>query len=166
MRSNESGFTLVEALVAIVVLVFGLIAVSNLMLVASTSTSVANQSTAATVVASRIMEQLTMTPWTNLVVGGSLTGDVPGPGPNCDAIAPGDYNCDSEFPGVGTVHVRWVIGVPAAGALRTLFIQVQAEGTGVLSGPRSRATFNVFRTCTEAPPPPGAPGCPVGGGGL
>lgn len=166
MRSNESGFTLVEALVAILVLVFGLIAVSNLMLVASTSTSVANQSTAATVVASRIMENLNMTPWTSLPVGGSLTADLPAAGPACDAIAPGDFNCDSEFPGVGTVHARWQIGVPAAGAVRTLFIQVQAEGTGALSGPRSRATFNMFRTCTEPPPNPPLVGCPVGGGGL
>jgi len=166
MRTNESGFTLVEALVAILVLVCGLIAVSNLMLVASTSTSVANQSTAATVVGSRIMENLNMTAWTNLVVGGSLTADVPGAGPDCDAITAADYNCDSFFPGVGTVHARWTISVPAAGAIRTLFIQVQAEGTGPLAGPRSRATFNMFRACTEVPPPAGVPGCPAGGGGL
>ena len=41
-RSRESGFTLVETLVAIVVLVFGLMAVTNLMLVAATSNTVAN----------------------------------------------------------------------------------------------------------------------------
>src|SRR5204863_2278147 len=42
-RGSEAGFTLVEALVAIVILVFGLIAVTNLMLVAASSNSVANQ---------------------------------------------------------------------------------------------------------------------------
>ena len=45
-RGAEAGFTLVEALVAVVVLVFGLMAVTNLLLVAASSNSVANQSTA------------------------------------------------------------------------------------------------------------------------
>ena len=55
-RRGESGFTLVEALVAIVVLVFGLMAVTNLMLVAASSNSVANQGTAAVASATRIVE--------------------------------------------------------------------------------------------------------------
>ncbi len=57
-RRPQAGFTLVEALIAMVILSFGLIAVTNLMLVASTSNTVANQSTAATSIASQRMEQL------------------------------------------------------------------------------------------------------------
>ena len=46
-RGREAGFTLVEALVAVIVLVFGLMAVTNLMLVAASgSNTVADQGTA------------------------------------------------------------------------------------------------------------------------
>ena len=44
--AGEAGFTLIEALVAMVVLTFGLMAVTNLMLVAASSNTVANQGTA------------------------------------------------------------------------------------------------------------------------
>ena len=60
-RGAEAGFTLVEALVAIVVLIFGLMAVTNLMLVAASSNSVANQGTAAVTSATRAMDMLKAT---------------------------------------------------------------------------------------------------------
>lgn len=47
VHGGEAGFTLVEALLAVVVLIFGLMAVTNLMLVAASSNSVANQGTPA-----------------------------------------------------------------------------------------------------------------------
>ena len=65
-RSGEAGFTLVEALVAIIVLVFGLMAVTNLMLVAASSNTVANQGTAAVASATRIVELTKATPFANL----------------------------------------------------------------------------------------------------
>ena len=57
-RRTDSGFTLVEALIAIVILVFGLMAVTNLFLVAGNSNQVANQSTAAAALAARRLESL------------------------------------------------------------------------------------------------------------
>ena len=68
----EAGFTLVEALVAVVVLVFGLLAVTNLLLVAASSNSVANQSTAAVASASRAMDMLRATTYSALTSGGSV----------------------------------------------------------------------------------------------
>ena len=58
---GEAGFTLVEALVAIIVLVFGLMAVTNLMVVAASSNSVANQSTAAVTSATRVLDLIKAT---------------------------------------------------------------------------------------------------------
>ena len=159
MRGNQSGFTLVEALVAILVLVFGLIAVSNLMLVATSSTSVANQSSAATAVASEVMEQLKMTPWPNLAPGGDVTSDQGGTAACDDLGAAGGgvpYFCDADVPGVGRIHARWAITLSGP---RTLFLQVRAEGLGPLAAGRSRAEFSMFRTCTEPPPT-----CAAGGG--
>jgi hypothetical protein len=171
--SGEAGFTLVEALIAIVILIFGLMAVSNLFIVATSSTSVANQGSAAAVKASELLEILRATPWPNLAPGGSIVADA-GPGtPSCDAAVLGtDFNCDADLPGVGRVHVRWeILTAPVGGGAawtRTKFVQVQAEGTGALSGARSRSLFSMFRTCTDAPasavPPGPCPDPPVGGG--
>ena len=70
-RRTEDGFTLVEALVAIIVLVFGLMAVTNLMLVAASSNSVANQGTAAVTSATRVMDLIKTTSFTTLPTGGT-----------------------------------------------------------------------------------------------
>jgi type II secretory pathway pseudopilin PulG len=135
---GEEGFTLVEALVAIVILVFGLIAVTNLLVVAASSNSVANQSTAATTAASQIMEELRAMPFETLVLGGNVNADVAG------------FNRDSDFPGVGRIHTRWWIQDFAPVNPRARFITVRSEGTGVLSIGRSRAEFTTIRTCTNA----------------
>lgn len=158
-RRSQAGFTLVEALSAIVILAFGLMAVTNLLLVAASSNTVANQGSAATAVASQAMDTLTATPYGNLVAGGDLNNDIPaGPSPACGGVIPaGTYHCDSDISGVGLVHTRWqitgglVINPPKVDA-RVLFIQVRSEGTGVLARARSRAEFTTFRTCTQQPP--------------
>jgi prepilin-type N-terminal cleavage/methylation domain-containing protein len=54
----ESGFSLVEVLIAILILVFGIVAVANLILVAATSNMTANSGTTAATVASEEMERL------------------------------------------------------------------------------------------------------------
>lgn len=171
--SAEAGFTLIEALVAIVILIFGLMAVSNLMIVATSSTSVANQGTAASVTASEQLELMRAQPWPALAAlapGGDLVNDS-GATAICGdpAALLGTFNCDADLPGVGRVHVRWRIDNVAPDATvwtRTIFIQVQAEGTGALSGARSRSLFSMFRTCTDAPVAAGGvcPDPPVGGG--
>ena len=155
-RRRESGFTLVETLVAIVVLVFGLMAVTNLLLVAATSNSVANQASAATASASQVMDTLRSTPWANLPPGGDLAADTTSPSPDCRAIlAPTVgtpyYNCDDVIAGVGTIKTRWQI-TAAVGTVRMVQISVRSEGTGALAGARSRATFTTFRTCTQSTP--------------
>jgi type II secretory pathway pseudopilin PulG len=134
---REAGFTLVEALVAIVILVFGLIAVTNLLVVAASSNSVANQSTAATAAAAQTMEQLRAVAFNTLVVGGDV---------NTDAVG---FVRDDAIAGVGVIHTRWQIQNVAPVNARALFISVRSEGTGALSRARSRAEFTTIRTCTN-----------------
>ena len=147
---GEAGFTLVEALCAIVILAFGLIAVANLLLVASTSNTTANLSTAATTLAVQQLEVLKAVPFDDpgglLVAGGDLESDQ------------GGYFTDppAEIPGVGQIRVRWsIVDVDP----QTKFISVRAESTALLIGARSRAEFTVFRSCTDATPAPGL-NCP------
>jgi len=139
---GEAGFTLVEALFSIVILVFGLLAITNLMLVGASSNSVANQSSATTALASQQLEQLKAVPFNSLAVGGSLTAD-----------SNGDFR-DDIIDGVGPIHTRWKISKPNANN-QTLFIQVRSEPTGGLLKVRARSEFSTFRTCTAV-----ALGCP------
>src|SRR4051812_4378116 len=73
----QAGFTLVEAMIAIVMLVFGLMAITNLFLVAGTSNTVANHMTATASDASETMDLLKAIPYQNLCVGGDLNSDLP-----------------------------------------------------------------------------------------
>jgi type II secretory pathway pseudopilin PulG len=152
--AGEAGFTLVEALCAIVILAFGLIAVTNLLLVASTSNTTANMSTAATTLAAQQLENLKAIPFADanalptaaLAAGGDLEADAPG-----FVTAP-----PIDVPGVGQIRVRWLI---VDVDTQTKFIAVRAESTALLIGARSRAEFTVFRSCTDSAPPP-ALNCP------
>jgi type II secretory pathway pseudopilin PulG len=147
----EAGFTLIEALTAIVILSFGLMAVTNLLLVAASSNAVANQSSAATNSAAQVLEQLRTVSFQNLVIGGSLTADVGAP-VACNAPFPpaaGIYNCDDNIPGVGRIHTRWSIQNTNPANARALFITVRSDGTGPLTGARARAEFTTIRTCTN-----------------
>ena len=163
-RNGESGFTLVETLVAIVVLVFGLMAVTNLLLVAATSNTVANQASAATASASQVMDVLRSTRWADMVVGGNLNADTTSPSPDCRALVSpiNAYNCDDNIPGVGTIKTRWQIA-PGVGTNRLVLITVRSEGTGALAGARSRSTFTSYRACTSSAPNScvGGPCCPT-----
>jgi type II secretory pathway pseudopilin PulG len=141
-RNSEAGFTLVEALVAIVILVFGLIAVTNLLVVAASSNSVANQATAAATIAAQRLELLKAQPFTSLTTGGDLDSDIL------------NFNQNDDVPGVGRIHTRWAV-VAIAGDAQVYFVAVRSEGTGVLSVRRSRAEFTTFRSCTNV-----ALGCP------
>lgn len=168
-RTAESGFTLIEALIAIVVLVVGIVSVVNLFVVASTSNAVANHSSAASGQGTETMERLKSIPFLDLTGGlsGSTSGDLdndagnalncvePDPQPvtpvNC--VVPGNYNLARDIPGVGRIKTRWMIVRPGAGGPDTLFIVVRSQSTATLAGMRSRSEYTTFRTCTVA-------GCP------
>jgi type IV pilus modification protein PilV len=143
-RAGERGFTLVEALIAMVILAFGLIAVSNLLIVAASSNTVANQSTAATTAATEALERLKAQPFHLLTQGGDL-----------DSNATGYFRTDN-IKGVGTIVTRWQISPVNPNDNQTLFIRVRSEGTGPLSRTRSAAEFTTFRSCTAI-----GSGCPT-----
>lgn len=142
-RRAQGGFTLVEALVAIVILAFGLMAISNLLLVAGTSNSVANRTTAAATLAAQQMERLKATPYATLAPGGNLDVAVGATNPGC-TTAVGTFNCAADVAGVGRIDVRWAIA-PAIGAANALFITVRAEAAAPFMGARTRAEFTTFR---------------------
>ena len=146
----EAGFTLVEALVAVVVLIFGLMAVTNLLLVAASSNSVANQSTAAVASATRAMDLIRATTYDALDdAPGGTTFDVGDGGKDCadPTLVFNDWHCNEDVPGVGTIHVHWWVTATDDG--RLVYVRVRAEGTGALSAARSRAEFTTFRACTN-----------------
>jgi type II secretory pathway pseudopilin PulG len=159
-RRGQSGFTLVEALVAIIVLVFGLMAVTNLMLVAASSNAVANQGTAAVTSATRAMDLIKTTSFTTLPTGGTTFSPNDG-GLECSDITltVGDWHCNDTVPGVGVVHTHWWI-TENPNDPRLFLVRVQSEGTGALAGARSRANFTTFRACTNSDPAAGGQ-CPV-----
>jgi type II secretory pathway pseudopilin PulG len=148
-RGVEAGFTLVEALVAIVVLVFGLMAITNLMLVAASSNSVANQGTAAVASAIRAMDMIKATTFSGLTAGGKDPFDPADGAKACSdpTLVAADWHCEDVVPGVGVVHTHW--WVTATDDTRLLYVRVRAEGTGALSAARSRAEFTTFRSCTN-----------------
>jgi Tfp pilus assembly protein PilV len=138
-RRAEAGFTLIETLIAIVVLVFGLIAITNLFLVAGSSNTVANQATAASDVASQLLENFKAQPWNSAQLA-ATTGTFPAATPQRT----------DQVPGVGTINSWWSITNVdgSAATARVKFIRVRSEGAGVLARGRSRAEFTTYRTCT------------------
>jgi prepilin-type N-terminal cleavage/methylation domain-containing protein len=140
-REGEAGFTLIETLVAIVVLVFGLIAVTNLLLVGATNNTVANHGTAATTVATQQMEVLKAQPFRDLTPGGDLATDTTG------------FFQNVSIEGVGVINVRWQITAPEP---QLRFIAVQAEGVGPMVRTRSRIHLTTFRSCSAD-----VAGCPA-----
>jgi type II secretory pathway pseudopilin PulG len=167
-RSGERGFTLVEALIAIVVLIVGIVAIVNLFVVASTSNAVANHSTAATGQGTETMERLKSIPFLDITAAmtGATEGDLDNdagtlincvepdpPAPQVNCVIPGNYNLARDIPGVGRIKTRWQIIRPGAGGPDTLFITVRSQSTATLAGIRSRSEYTTFRTCTVS-------GCP------
>lgn len=145
-----------ETLVAITILAFGLMAVTNLLLMAAQSNSVAHASTGAAAQASEVLERLKALPFTTLTPGGDLDEDRGTPD-NCDdttqaggCVVAGNFNSRRAIPGLGEIKTRWTIVVVDN---QTLFIEVRSEGLSPLVARMSAAHFTTFRTCTGA-------GCP------
>lgn len=147
---EQAGFTLIEALASIVILAFGLIAVTNLLLLAGSSNSVANQSTAATIAAVEQLETLKRLNWADpalpVPAAGAKVGDVDQepPAPCCvrDILIADTANGEVQRV---PVQVRWeIVGIDAW----SIYIRVRAQSTGPL-GRRSRAEFTTVRVCSS-----------------
>jgi type II secretory pathway pseudopilin PulG len=147
MRSEErqeGGFTLIEALIAIIILMVGLLGISQLFIAATSSNSIANRATASASIASREMERLKAIPFIDgrLNEGGNYQ---PAPFGNCGA---GEYCTQEEVPGVGTVVTRWQItDVGVALPARMKYIRMRTEVLGAFSA-LSRAEFTTYRSLT------------------
>jgi hypothetical protein len=146
-RSSEAGFSLVEVLIAIVVLVFGIISVANLMVVAAANNMTANQGSGAVTVAIEEMERLKSIPFATVPLG------------RANRIVGEDLARDQRA--VGRVHVLSKVDVVTrntAGAPVTYFITVVATPMSALNArteiaaganpptTRSQAIFTSFRT--------------------
>ena len=154
----ESGFTLIEALIAIVVLSFGLIGVTNLFVVAASSNQIGNNTTATAAEASEVLERLKSLNFCALTPGGNLASDagtanpVPTAPTQPDILVSGafTYHMYRSLPGVGTLRTRWAITNLDAGPADspTRFITVESQALGIFGGQISRAQFTTLRTCT------------------
>ena len=138
-KPDQAGFTLIEALLAMVILAFGLIAITNLLIVAASSNSVGNMSSAATALASQQLELLKAQSYTNIAPGGSLTAD--------QSVAGVPYFRDDSIDGVAVFHTRWQI-VQIAGDQQTRFIHVHTEPAPGLFRSRAAADFTTHSRIT------------------
>ena len=134
-RNREAGFTLIETLVAIVILAFGLIAVTNLLIVAGTSNQVAHAATGTTAFARQQMDILKATPYNAMTLGGNVDSDVTG------------FVRTDTLPGLGQIRTRWAV-TAIAGDQQIRFIEVRSESMSPLLRARSRTDLRTFRACT------------------
>lgn len=155
-RRDEAGFTLIEALVAIVVLAVGLIAVTNLLVVGAASNTIGNHSTNTTTIATETMERLRNIQFNLLTASPAGAIDVVA---TCDdnviasaCVQPGNFQAVKNVQGVGQVLTTWEI-IPIDG--QTLFIRVRSESNSALARRRARAEFTTIRSCTAT-----SLGCP------
>lgn len=138
-RNGEAGFTLSEALIATLILMFGLASIFNLMITATTSNNVANRASAATMIAAQQLEALRATPFSQLVDTPANSLDV-----QCDPVAPA--NCSfTEVEGVGSMETRWLIQTLTNPNLR--FLQVRTEPRGFRAR-QAMADLTTIRSCT------------------
>jgi prepilin-type N-terminal cleavage/methylation domain-containing protein len=164
-RTNESGFTLIEALIAIVILAVGLIAVTNLLVVGAASNTIGNHSTNTATIATETMERLRNIPFAisaspappvpqlTASPAGAIDAtptcddnNVPPPAAQPNCVVPGNFGAFKDVPGVGRVNTTWEI-VPIDG--QTTFIRVRSESTAILARRRARAEFTTIRSCTS-----------------
>ncbi len=158
MTARQQGFTLVEVLVAIVVLIFGLMAISNLFALATSSNVVARQMTASAAQAAEVMDRLKSVPFSGLVAGGAaddtaLASTASGTPTYTEAqplqvgtgTTVGVYALDRNIAGLGTVRVRWqIVNIDN----QTKLIHVAAASAVDLLRRRSQVDLMTFRSCT------------------
>ncbi len=140
-RNREAGFTLSEALIAMLILMFGLASIFNLMITATSSNNVANRATGATMIAAQQLEVLRATPFSALVDTDPDSLNIPCPdppavGPACSVI---------DVAGVGRMETRWLIQTLTDANLR--FLQVRTEPRGFRAR-HAMADLTTIRSCT------------------
>jgi hypothetical protein len=151
-RDSQTGFTLVEAMMAIIILVFGLIAVTNLMVVAANSNTTASQLTASSALCAQQMDALKAVPFDTLTTSCTSfapCGDLLTDGTNC-TFAPASPNCyaNQTVPGVGTFHMRWRVA-PVSGIANVYVVQLRCQAISGLMATRTRTDLTAFRACTD-----------------
>jgi Tfp pilus assembly protein PilV len=149
-RNSEAGFTLIEATIATLILMFGLASIFNLMIVATTSNNVANRASAATAIASQQLEVLRSTPFSTIAL--SAASGAPG-GDTLTNQTPGFFSV-TTVEGVGQFETRWL--VQTLTNADQLFLQVRTEPGG-FRGRTARAEFTTIRACTGGT----TSGCPL-----
>ena len=161
-RDREAGFTLIEALISIVILSFGIVAVTNLFLVAASSNQIGSYNTATAAEATEVMERLKRVPFPTLAppantTWGSLAADQPAAnlppvgGAEPDVIVGGvpQFNLYRRVASIGMIRTRWTVQ-SFTDVLTTpvLLITVRSQVIGPFGGQLSQAQFSTFRTCT------------------
>lgn len=138
-RRRQAGFTLMEAVIATGILITGLAAISNLMLVSVGSNSAGNRATAATFLASRRMEELRAASFETLT-------DSPTDSLDTDQA---NYFRETTVAGVGTFHTRWRIRTVVQFGSSLKYLTVRSEPLGAMAR-MSRAEFTTYRSCTAS----------------
>ena len=139
-----------------VVLAFGLMAVTNLMLVAASSNTVANHSTAAATSAAEAMDMIRGTSWPILVAGGDHTDDDETGAIDCSLANANTYRCVENIRGRRTgLHPVGRCPRAGNGALVPHPGALRGKGRPRRAPARARE-FTTFRSCTSAACPAGS----------
>lgn len=165
----EGGFTLLETSVAAMIMLIGLLSAAQLFAVAALFNHSSKQTTLATSLAHRKMEQLLAQPLDSALVnyGGSLTSDTQDVGATTNFYE--DYYVDPTTKQVSTspfftgqpatYHVRWQItadpGSPQMAGLRVISVRAEATRAGMVgagAGSGSAAKEVAELTTIRTPP--------------
>lgn len=130
---NQKGFSLLELLVAIVLLTIGLLAVASMQATAINANAMANQNTVIASLTQQAYEDIISWAPIDGTPDSRLTADVANVSYNLDPIGAGP---DVTIPSVGTFTARYSVttGVPAAGMAQIVVTVTGAGKTVTLTG--------------------------------
>ena len=134
-NNPEAGFTILEAVIATLILLFGLASIFNLMIVAVSNNSVANRGSGATTLAAQQMEILRSTPFSALADSPTDSLEVADP----------DFSRIDHVEGVASYETRWEITTLSDPNLKYLRVRVEPDG---FRGRAARSELTTVRTCT------------------
>lgn len=129
MVDRDDGFSLVEVLIAALVLATGVIAMAQLFAIAAAANVAARSKTVATILAEQKVEQLRALGWPDLAPGGSLSTNAPG---FVDHISAGGVvvGVAAQRPSEAVYTRRWTIESASADAV---IVQVRVVAKGDLA---------------------------------